>query len=137
MTRLVTLTSASHLAFGAALVSAGMPWFLAVPLAALGVAMFVKRANVYLRGERRSKLAVALVDLPYFIHWTAGFIALPLAIVALALLPARTAFVSAYLAGLAIAAYGALFRRRAFAIQRIDVTISGLDSRFDGYRIAH
>jgi predicted MPP superfamily phosphohydrolase len=82
-------------------------------------------------------MSVAHVDVPYFVHWTAGFFALPLAVIALLVLPARWAFLAAYLAGLALAAYGALVRRRAFAIERVDVAIDRLDPRFDGYRIVH
>jgi uncharacterized protein len=137
MRRLVALTAAGHVVFFAALVAAGLPSVAAFAVALGSVAMFVRRANVYLRGERRSRLAVALVDLPYFIHWTAGFIALPLALVALLLLPAKVAFVSAYLVALAIAAWGALVRRRVLTIDRVEVAIAGLDPRLDGYRIAH
>jgi predicted MPP superfamily phosphohydrolase len=145
MTRLAGLTSVGHLAFVAALVQLGVAWWLALPIAFASVAMFVNRANVYLRGEKRSRLSVALIDVPYFIHWTAGFLALPIALVALffscsAASPRwipRHAFVVAYVAGAALAAYGAIFRRRAFCIERATIEIPGLDPDLDGYRIAH
>jgi hypothetical protein len=136
MTRLAGLTSVGHVAFAAMLVQVGAPWWLAIAIAAASVAMFVNRANVYLRGEKRARLSVALIDIPYFIHWTAGFLAIPLALIALVFAP-RFAFVAAYLGGLALAAYGALFRRRAFSIERTTIEIPGLDPALDGYRIAH
>jgi predicted MPP superfamily phosphohydrolase len=136
MTRLVGLTTAGHTVFAAALAQVGVPWWLAIIVAGASVAMFVNRANAYLRGERRSRLAVALVDLPYFIHWTAGFLAIPLALVALFFAP-RHAFAFAYAAALALSAYGAIFRRRAFSIERATIEIPGLHPDLDGYRIAH
>lgn len=136
MTRLAGLTSAGHVAFVAALVQLGVPWWLALPMAAASVAIFVNRANVYLRGAKRSRVSVALIDVPYFIHWTAGFIAIPIAILALVFVP-RVAFVAAYGAGVVLAAYGAIFRRRAFSIERATIEIPGLAPELDGYRIAH
>ena len=136
MTRLVGLTSAGHVVFAVALIQLGVPWWIALPIATASVAFFVGRANTYLRGERRPRFAVALVDLPYFIHWTAGFLAIPFALAALFVAP-RLAFPVGYAAGLALATYGALFRRRAFAIERTTIEIPGLDPALDGYRIAH
>ncbi len=136
MTRLVGLTSVGHVAFVLALVQLGAPWWMAIAVAAASVAVFVNRANVYLRGEKRSGLSVALIDIPYFIHWTAGFFALPLSLLAIVFVP-RVAFIAAYAAGFVLAAYGALFRRRAFAIVRTTIEIPGLDPALDGYRIAH
>jgi len=76
MTRLAGLTTLGHVTFLVALVQLGVPWWLAPVIATASVAMFVNRANVYLRGEKRSRLSIALVDVPYFIHWTAGFLAI-------------------------------------------------------------
>jgi predicted MPP superfamily phosphohydrolase len=135
MTRLAALTSVGHITFALALVQLGAPWWLALPIAAASVAMFVNRANVYLRGEKRSRLSVALIDVTYFVHWTAGFLGLPLALVALVFVP-RHAFAIGYAAGLLFAAYGAI-RRRAFSIERTTIEIPGLDPSLDGYRIAH
>jgi len=136
MTRLVGLTSVGHVVFALAMVQLGAPWWVAIAVAAASVCVFVNRANVYLRGEKRSRLSVSAIDVPYFIHWTAGFIGLPLALLAFVFAP-RVAFVLAYAAGLVLAAYGAIFRRRAFSIERTTIEIPGLDPALDGYRIAH
>ncbi len=114
----------------------------------VGVVMFVPRTNVYLRGERRSLVQVALVDVPYFVHWTAGLLMVPIVLVAIAvelgvraargdLAFPRWAFIGSYVLGCAIATYGALVRRRVTKTLRIEVPIEGLDPSFDGYRIAH
>ena len=136
MTRLAGLTTLGHVTFLVALVQLGVPWWLAPVIATASVAMFVNRANVYLRGEKRSRLSIALVDVPYFIHWTAGFLAIPIALVALVFVP-RFAFPLSYGVGLALAAYGAIVRRRVFTVKRTTVEIPGLDPELDGYRIAH
>jgi predicted MPP superfamily phosphohydrolase len=148
MARLLALTALGHAVFAAgaafALQRAGAPhpWVLAGVLAAAGVAAFVPRGNAILRGERRSRLALALVDLPYFVHWTGGLLALPLAVL-LALAAAVTgasfgaAMAAAYVAGCALAAWGALVRRRWVVTERVSIAIDGLDPRLDGYRIAH
>ncbi|HEY1960094.1 MAG TPA: metallophosphoesterase [Polyangiaceae bacterium] len=135
MRRLLALTAVGQAAFAAAAASV-VPWPVAVVLAAAATIAFVPVANRGLRGERHA------VDLPYFVHWTASFLAIalaPLALVLFALLhrPLAPAPAIGYLAALAIAAYGALVRRRWTRVQRVDVRIDGLDPRFDGYRIAH
>src|SRR5215470_3974862 len=101
MTRLAGLTSVGHISFVLALLQLGVPWWLAPVIATASVAMFVNRANVYLRGEKRSPLSIALVDVPYFVHWTAGFLAIPISLVALVFAP-RAAFEIGYAAGLVL-----------------------------------
>ena len=148
MARLLGLTAIGHAVFAAAagfgLERASMPhpWALGVAVAAASTLAFVGRANQVLRGHRRSRLAVALVDVPYFVHWTAGLLALPFALLfGLAAVATHRslggAMAAAYGAGLALAAYGALVRRRWTAVERLAIAIEDLDPRFDGYRIAH
>jgi predicted MPP superfamily phosphohydrolase len=111
-----------------------------------GTACFVPVTNAYLRGERRRALEVALIDTPYFVHWVAGLIALPIALVAvvveLAVDAARhtiafpsAAFIGAYGLALSIATYGTVIRRRLVQTQRIEIPIDTLPASFDGYRI--
>jgi len=121
----------------------GSVWVACLVLV-VGVVSFVPRTNVYLRGHRRSRLAVALLDVPYFVHWTAGLLALPFLVlvpvelaVRSALVFPKAAFIGAYGCGCALAAYGALVRRRLVQTQRVEVAIEGLDPAFDGYRIVH
>lgn len=136
MARLCGLTAVGQVVFAVAAARLLHSALAGATLAALGTAAFVPVGNRVLRGERRA------LDVPYFVHWTAGFLALPLAIVfALAALalrrPLGDAAVLAYLVALAVAAYGAFIRRRWVATERVSVAIDGLDPRFDGYRIAH
>ena len=135
MARLLGVTAAGQLAFAAA-ASYVVPWPLAVVLAAVATIGFVPVANRMLRAERHP------LDLAYFVHWTASLLTIataPLAVVALALAhrPLAPAPALGYVAALALAAYGALVRRRWTSIERVRIAIDGLDSRFDGYRIAH
>jgi hypothetical protein len=115
--------------------------WLGVVLAVVSVAAFVSRANHYLRGEKRGALAVA-IDVAYFTHWTAGLVAIPLALAATCTAwivgaSASHAIAIAYGASIAVSAYGAYVRRKRFSILRVEISIEGLDARFDGYRIAH
>jgi hypothetical protein len=111
-----------------------------------GTVAFVPRTNAYLRGDRHTRLKVALVDTPYFAHWVAGLLSIPIAILAVtvelvvrairhdAAFP-KAAFVGSYVVALVIATYGAVIRRRVVQIQRVEIPMDGLADSFDGYRI--
>jgi predicted MPP superfamily phosphohydrolase len=117
--------------------------------AVLGVALFVGRARAGMPDRRgRSEALVRLVDIPYFIHWCACVWTLIPAAVATLVLPAAdvvrglpphmpsSAYMLAYLSGLAVCGYGVLVRRRWFHVVERDVPVPGLDPRLDGLRIA-
>ncbi len=115
--------------------------WIGVAISFASVALFVSRANLYLRGEKRGAFAVA-IDVAYFTHWTAGLLAIPLALAAVPIALVVGASVAkvvacAYVASIVLAIYGAYVRRRFFSIVRVEVAIANLDPRFDGYRIAH
>ena len=147
MRRMLALTVVGHIVPAVALFVLftalwPAPWgWAGVALALASVAAFVSRANHYLRGEKRSALAVG-IDVAYFSHWAAGLVAIPLALAATIMALVVGAFIGkaiaiAYLAACALAVYGAYFRRRAFGVMRLEIAIEDLDERFHGYRIAH
>jgi len=143
MRRLLGLTAIGQAAFAAAAAfllgraGAPWPWALGAALALATTVAFVRRANVYLRGERRSRLAVALVDVPYFVHWTGSLLAVALLPLAVLVVRSPAAAAIAWAAGIAIAAYGTLVRRRWVATERVSIVLDDLDPSLDGYRIAH
>jgi predicted MPP superfamily phosphohydrolase len=102
----------------------------------IGMVAFVPHTNAYLRGER------AAFGAAYFVHWTAGLIAFPVALVSVTLAIAfhwspTLALALPYALGLLLATYGALLRRRLVQTHRIELPVSRLHRGFDGYRIAH
>ncbi len=139
MTRMLGLTLLGHVVPIVALYV--LFGWVGIAIAIASVLAFVSRANHYLRGEKRSALAVG-VDVAYFTHWAAGLISIPLALVAIAIglatrTPIGTAIACAYGVACALAVWGAYVRRRYFGTTRVEIEIAGLDPRFDGYRIAH
>lgn len=153
---LVAITAAIHLPFGVAVfevcrragLSSTAAWISAVASCVVGVFFFVGRAKKVMNDAPRSFASTFLVDLPYYIHWSACVFCLVPSIVYLLLEPlvdlARDApvgphagfFVWTYVAGLFVCAYGVTFRRWFFQTKRVDVHIENLDPRFDGYTIA-
>ncbi|WP_394839195.1 metallophosphoesterase [Pendulispora rubella] len=115
--------------------------------AAAGVAFFSARIGAWIDDPRRHRYFVALIELPFLVHWNAcalGLVpcALVFAIRMLGLDVPRlgsipSPYISVYLIQLPIAAYGIFVRRRWIVVRELDVPIQGLDRRFDGYRIAH
>lgn len=151
---LLALTALSQLAPAvaawdlAARLHVARPWLVAAAVATYGVGLFVGRARARMTDVPRSFWLVHLVDEPYFVHWCASLLATFLAVAVLlvagiadlargghAVFP-RDAVTGAYLVALAFSAYGIVFRRRALRVERVEVTIEGLDPAFDGYRIA-
>lgn len=126
-----------------------VPPLVALSLTVLGILPIYLRARRGLYDVRKHDLRVRLIDIPYFVHWCACVFATlsgalylvvgPLAELLIGghLRVRSDAFVALYVAGLAVAAYGVLFRRRVFLVKRHDVAIRDLDPRLEGFTIAH
>ena len=125
------------------------PWLAGVVVGAYGFGFFVGRARARVTDVPRPWWLLHLIDEPYFVHWCASLLATILALVAMLVAPvvdrARGAPVAfpfdgvsaAYVLSLAVSAYGILYRRRRFRVERLQIAIEDLDDAFDGYRIAH
>ena len=121
----------------------GMLWFV------LGAGLFVGRARTGMPDRRRHAAVVRLFDIPYFIHWCAAVWTFLPSLAATLIAPVVDAargvpvhlpvgvYVGSYLSGLVVCAYGILLRRRWFRVVEREVTVTGLDPRFDGLRVAH
>ncbi len=152
---LLLVTAASQLVFlvaaqqGARRLGIEHAWLVGAALGVAGTAVMTVRARAGIYDERKPRLQVLLLDLPYFVHWCASLFALVPGVLACLLWPivelvrGRTpalpgSFVLAtYLLGFLISAYGVFVRRVWFVTEEVEVPIPGLDPRFDGYRIAH
>jgi uncharacterized protein len=111
-------------------------------------AVFVRRVRRLFPDRPRSRVALHLVEEPFFIHWCAALGACgPILVyglgkvVVLALLglpPAlpTTFALWAYLAAFATALWGVVVRRRWVRTRELDIAIPGLPAAFDGYRVA-
>ncbi len=125
------------------------PWAVGAAWGAATAAMFLSRARAGMSDHKRHPVAVRLVDIPYFIHWTAALWTLIPALVVSLLSPlvdlARglpvtlpaTAFMWMYLSGLLVSGYAVLVRRRWFRVVTRDVKVARLPAALDGLRIAH
>jgi predicted MPP superfamily phosphohydrolase len=125
-----------------------MPWLFGVGWGALGVGLLRGRLLTFMPDMKRGRLGAALVDLPYFVHWCACAFTLVPAIAATIIGPIVSFALGrgfalpldfygwTYAAGLVVASYGVVIRRRWAVVHDVDVAIHGLDPRFDGYRIA-
>lgn len=152
---LVAITAFVHLPFLFGMAEAARrlgwsaPWTFAFGAATIGVLFFLVSARAGMYDKRKPKLAVVLVDIPYFVHWCACvFTIIPCTLAALVepavdfahgipvALPSGFCLWT-YVTGLVIAGYGILFRRRFFQVQHVDVPIPGLARELDGFRIAH
>jgi uncharacterized protein len=126
-----------------------VPWLVGLAWASAGVALFPGRIRGGMTDHRRSAAVIALLDLPYFVHWCAAVWTLIPSIVETLVLPAidlahgvpvhlpMGAYMWTYASGLVVAAYGVLVRRRWFRVVERDVPVPGLDPRLDGLRVAH
>jgi predicted MPP superfamily phosphohydrolase len=125
------------------------PWVVGLVWFALGAGLFLGRARAGMPDRRRHAAAVRLLDIPYFIHWCAAVWAFLPSLAATLVMPAIDLvrgvpahlpvgfYLWSYVSGLVVCAYGILVRRRWFRVVQREVTVSGLDPRFDGLRIAH
>jgi uncharacterized protein len=152
---LVGITALVHLPFffGAAeaarRVGLGAPSALAGLASAAGIAFFVGRARAGMYDKRRSRAAVLLIDIPYFIHWCACVFTIVPAVLATLIAPVaqlvrgapltvQSAFYMwTYVAGLVVCGYGVLVRRRVFHVREVDLNVPDLPRALDGLRIAH
>ena len=152
---LLVITIAMHVPVGLAVVEvarrlgSGSPWVCGIAWSVAGVALFPGRARSGMPDRRRSGAMVRFVDIPYFIHWCAAvWTILPAVVETIAFplvdrargAPAHLpmgAYMWTYLAGLVVAAYGILVRRRWFRVVEREVRVAGLDPRLDGLRVAH
>jgi predicted MPP superfamily phosphohydrolase len=109
--------------------------------AAWGIGLFVGRARKGMYDTRHSRLFVWLVDVPYFVHWSACLFTVAPSVVAAVWFLARGKaemgfFPWVYGIGVVISAYGVVLRRRVFEVQQVEIAVPGLARGFDGYRIA-
>jgi predicted MPP superfamily phosphohydrolase len=117
---------------------------------ALGLLLFSSRMRAGMTESRRdTSRARRVADIAYYVHWCACLytiipailesIAVPVYDLAVGVSPHLPIgmFLWTYVTGLAVCGYGILVRRRWFVVKEVDVEVTGLDSVFDGFRIAH
>ncbi|MBX3219841.1 MAG: metallophosphoesterase [Labilithrix sp.] len=124
-------------------------WIGATLAGALGVYLFLGRAEKIANDEPRPFAPTFLFDVPYYVHWSACiFCIVPSLVYVLGepvvdairgapLGPEPGFFMWTYALGLVVCFYGVTFRRWFFITRRVEIPIRGLDARLDGYRIAH
>lgn len=150
------VTAAAHLPFALALAalltraSGPRAALLALPISALLVWLLRGRVERVKHDRALSRARLLLLEEPYYVHWCAALVSVPLSLlIAPALLAASLAgarfargpqlgdiAAAAYLGGLALSFYGVVVRRRWVRVRTIDVVVPGLGAAFDGYRIA-
>lgn len=152
---LITITAIAHVSvFCAAIwiadaIGFAQPNLVGAAVVGAGTFLFLARARAGMHDSHRHPLIVRFVDVPYFVHWCAALFAMiptllgaivwPVVLLARgepAAFPTHFAAI-AYAAGLVICAYGILYRRRVFLVDRIDVPIDELPKALDGLTIAH
>ncbi len=153
---LLAITAACHVPFVVAVgegtrrlgLASPLCWLLGVALGVLGVVLFLGRAKNGMHDDKRPWQETFLVDLPYYIHWSACIWCLVPSVVYLVLEPivdaARGApigpvpgfFLWTYLSGFVVCAYAVTARRWFFQVRELDIPVRGLDPSFDGYTIA-
>lgn len=117
-------------------------------LAVLLLLVFVRRMRRLFPDRPRSRLALHLIEEPFFVHWCAALgacvpilvygigKAIVLAVSGQTPEPPRTFALAAYLAAFVLAMWGVFVRRRWVRTRELDVIIPGLPAAFDGYRVA-
>lgn len=122
---------------------------IAAAIAALGVWLFLGRAEKIANDEPRSFHEVFFFDVPYYVHWCACVFCIVPSIVYLIgepivdairgtpIMPSLGFFMWTYALGLLVSLYGVTFRRWFFVTRRLEVPIAKLDPKLDGYRIVH
>lgn len=141
---LYVLTAALHVPFAfAAAELTGSAW-VGAGLALFGVLLLRGRMKLLAFDRHRPALRMLLLEEPYFIHWCATVAAAPLALAGWLIALASGAGPSfgrvallAHGAGLALALWAVVIRRRWVRVRTLDVEVPGLGEAFDGYRIAH
>ncbi len=123
---------------------------LAVCIAVLLVLALLGRLSRARKDRPAPAWRLILIEEPYFAHWGATVLSLPLTL-GLSILyfafniaqgtqaasPIGDPALAAYLGSLCVSAWGVFVRRRWVRVRRLDIAVSGLSEGFDGYRIAH
>jgi uncharacterized protein len=154
---LIAITATCHLPFVVAAAEAlhrvGIAWLYAwltaVVAGIAGVVLFPGRAKHSMEDWHRPFATIFLVDVPYYVHWSACIYCIvpsilyvigePIvdAIRGMPIGPNPAFFFWTYVTGLCVCFYGVVIRRWWFITRRLDIPIRGLDKKFDGYRIVH
>ena len=149
-----TITAVCHIPFVIAVFELtrrlGAPAPVAV-LAGLGAAglalyLFLGRAEALAEDAPRPFREVLLLDLPFYVHWSACIFCLVPSSVYVVGAPLVALvrgtpvglspgfFLWTYAAGLVVCFYGVTLRRWWFVTRRVEIPVKGLDPRLDGYR---
>ena len=149
-----SITFLTHATFSLAAVGllerAGLPHpaLAGVALSAALLLVFVQRMRRLFPDRPRSRLALHLVEEPFFVHWCAAFGScvpiliytaaknLYLAATGRALELPTTFAAGAYLVAFGLSAWGVFVRRRWVQTREVDVIVPGLPAAFHGYRVA-
>lgn len=154
---LVAATTVCHIPFAIAVFEAarrfGAPlllaWAAAVVAFVLGIWLFLGRAETLANDAPRPLYEMFLLDIPYYVHWSACIFCLVPSVVYLIgepvvdvvrgapVGPSPGFFLWTYALGLVVSFYGVTIRRWFFITRRVEIRLRGLDPRLDGYRIAH
>lgn len=147
---LLAITAVTHLPFVVAAtelsrrLGANVPLALGIGLglAALGVWLFLGRAESIAEDAPRPFAPILLLDMPYYVHWSACIYCLvPSVVYLLGSIftggPSAGFFLWCYASGLVVCFYGVYLRRWFFVTRDIEVSVKGLGAELDGYRIAH
>ncbi len=144
---LMGVTALAHIgpAIGAAefarRLGAPHPWAVSAALLTVGLGLFLGRARTGMSDHHKPRWHVLLIDEPYYVHWTACLFSLIPSLIVVPACAAAGGSIGAglmwlYGLGVVVCGYGVVVRRRIFEIERVEITIRGLDPAFDGYRIA-
>jgi predicted MPP superfamily phosphohydrolase len=149
-----TVTAVTHGTFALAAselmrrVGVPYPGWAGLIVAVALLLMFVRRMRRLFPDRPRSRLALHLVEEPFFVHWCAALGScapiLAYGLVKSAVLfvrglpfePPTTFALAAYAAAFAMAFWGVVVRRRWVRTRELEVVIPGLPAAFDGYRVA-
>jgi uncharacterized protein len=153
---LYTLTALAHAPFAVAVARALSR--ASLPLPALFAVLLSTGAALLLRGRVANmrmdgpiaRWRLYLVEEPFYVHWCATVVSAPLfalgalVIIARHLLHASGSItgqlgdlaIFAYLAALPLSFYGVVVRRRWVRVRTLEISVPGLGSAFEGYRIA-
>ncbi|MFO0741027.1 MAG: metallophosphoesterase [Labilithrix sp.] len=147
---LIAITAGTHLPFVVAMAELARRWGASLPiavatglgLAALGVWLFLGRAESIAWDKPRPFGPILVFDMPYYVHWAACIYCLvPSVVYLLASIffggPSAGFFLWCYASGLVVCLYGVYVRRWFFVTRRVEIPVKGLDPKLDGYRIAH
>lgn len=154
---LLAITAACHLPFVVAVaeacrrfggLSSPVAWGLGALAGVVGVVLFLGRAKNGMHDDRRPWWETFLVDVPYYVHWSACIWCLVPSVVYLVLEPIVDAirglpvgpapgfFLWTYALGLLVCGYGVTLRRWFFVVREHEIPVRGLSPALDGYTIA-